>query len=631
MHETSTFRFSLERLRFQQVLFFLVLLGVLFEVAFLFQPSEPENAWLLGYSRSRVLLVAGMALAVGMAGFLLIAAWKKQAWFEAGIKRLETFLSQPAENLAWVTFSLSGLFLFLATGVILSLFPLSGDWGALPVVLLRLRPVLLWGIVVCLSLLFLLAESPSFYFLWSHINLKGVLWRFGLVSLGLVLTFLQWMVMSFQLPLYTHLEGWFFYFRPRVDHEREWVFLILLAGSLGLAVFLRRLKRFELALLLWMGWAYVLQLGFMWIEWGSLGRMVEKYVLRYASYANAIAKNPPFLEIIRNYETIYGENLFAATKPPGFMLIYWLLHNASMVLSEAGLAIRLNHLVTFGFPLLAVLMVWPLFMLSQSFLEREQAFFPIVLYFSFPGVLLISLFPDQAIYPSMFVFLTWLTILLTERGRFYHGMVVGGLLYLAIFLSFALLPLLFFVMSLIWLYWVLFGRTRATFQRTILLTFGVGIGFAGVYWLFKEVLGYDALLRYQQAMTAHALAKGYQAQWKTLPGTVMVNFFDFALGAGWAMPMLWLIVTAASLSKVMRGAAERTDWLALAFFGMVVFLNLAGQTRSETARLWLFLLPLMAVLVTDFFSRFFRSSWLYWFLFFQLWTTFFVYRFQRLY
>lgn len=576
-----------------------------------------------------MLLATGMSAAVALVFFLALAARSQQAWFEARLKQLETFFSQPAENLAWVILSLSGLLLFLGTGVLLSVFPLNGDWGTLLVVLQRLRPVLLWGVVACLSLLFLLAEPPSARLLLSQVNLPGVLWRFGVVFSLLALTFMQWTVMFFQLPLYTRLEGWFFYFRPRVDHQREWFFLILLAGSLSLAVFLPRLKRF--ALFCWMAWAYVLQLGFMWIEWGDFGRMVEKYVLRYAAYANAIAKNPPLLEIIRNYETIYGENLFTATKPPGFMLIYWLLQNVSLLLSQAGLDIRLNHLVTFGFPLVAVLIAWPLFGLSRVFLPEEQSFFPAFLYFSFPGVLLISLFPDQTVYPSIFVLVTWLAILLTERGRLAEAIVLGGVLYLAIFLTFALLPLLFFVPALVWIHWVLFARTRTAFQRAALLTLGMGVGFASVYWFLQAILGYDALLRYQQAMIAHSLAKGYQARWETLPLTVLVNALDFALGTGFAVPALWLVLTAVSLARVVRGRAERVDWVALAFLGMVILLNLAAQTRSETARLWLFLLPVISVLIVDFFSRFFRSSWLYWFLFFQLWTTFFVYRFQRLY
>lgn len=617
----------------ERISWFSMQTGIFLLGALLMQPSEPENAWWLGYSRERVLLAAMMLC--GVLAFLVAAVSVRAGflWFNGGLLRLERFLSASDETLLVTSLTLGAGILLLSVSILLSVLPLDHNWGPLPVIWQRLRALMIWGVILLAQAILVLFFNFRKRYLCRRFWSLAVLGRFALVFGLLVLTFAFWLVMFFQLPLYTSLDGWFFYFRPRLDHEREWLFGLMLAGSLGVAHLISRRSHNGTfgAILLLMLWGYLLQMGFMWMEWGSLERMSEKYIVRYAAYAEAIAATPPALEMIRDYESLYGKNMYTGTKAPGFILIYRLVQRLSEALPPGRQVPNLNQVVTFAFPALATLVVLPLTGLSKDLLGSERQLIPALLYFSFPSVLLMSLFPDQALYPAVFVLLIWPAIRLAEKGNFWQALGLGALLYLALFLAFALLPAIFMVFLLLGFRFLLFGKTRASFWRTLSLAGGLIVGFLGAYWLFSSVFGYDALTRYIHAMEMHRLAKHYQADWAALPAIILLNNFDFALGAGFATLLLLGVIVFSSISNVFRGQTQRMDWVILAFAGMVVALNLAGQTRSETARLWLFLLPLTAVFAADFFSRLFRRNWLYWLIIFQLLTTFFVYRFQRFY
>jgi hypothetical protein len=619
----------------ERVLWSSALAGLILLAASLAQPSEPGNAWLGGYSKARVLLAAVMLGGVGICLGAAVSARTGVRWFDGGLLRLEQFLSASDENLLSLSLTLGAGFLLLSGAILLSMVPLGGDWGALPVVLQRIRALMLWGVLVQVQAILVLFFSFRPRFVRKGFWAPAVLGRFLLVCCLLGLTLFHWVVLFFQLSVYTSLDGWFFYFRPRSEHQHEWLFLFLLAGSLGLAFLVTRRVRGWPALALLMTGGYLLQIGFMWMEWGDLMRMSDKYLVRYAAYAEAINTAPPPLDLVREYQTLYGGNIYTGTKAPGFMLVYWLAQRLAdalqPVLPPAEQVPPLNMVVTLIFPALATLVLLPLTALAQDLLGADKRVIPSLLYFSFPGVLLISLFLDQVLYPLAFVLLTWLAIRLAEQGNIWQALALGALLYLALFLAFALLPAVVLVFLLLGLHFLLFGRTRTAFWRILSLAGGLAVGFLAVYLFFSSVLGYDALARYLQALETHRLAKSYPTGLATLPATVLLNSLDFALGAGFPTFLLLAVLAVRSLHNVFRRQVQRVDWVMLAFAGMLVGLNIAGQTRSETARLWLFLLPLTAVFATDFFSRWFGRNWLYWLIIIQLLTTFFVFRFQRLY
>ncbi len=76
---------------------------------------------------------------------------------------------------------------------------------------------------------------------------------------------------------------------------------------------------------------------------------------------------------------------------------------------------------------------------------------------------------------------------------------------------------------------------------------------------------------------------------------VWANLLEFVLFAGAASAVLWAAVSATTLRRAAAGRARLPD-AALAAAGMAALLalNFSGQNLSETARLWMFLMPLAA-------------------------------------
>ena len=100
--------------------------------------------------------------------------------------------------------------------------------------------------------------------------------------------------------------------------------------------------------------------------------------------------------------------------------------------------------ITYGFPLLALLIVPVLYTFTRRFLETSSPFVPSIaplLYVLAPSAVLFSLFPDQAIYPVVFLLGVWLTVSVVRLGSLVWAFLLGGLLYLYVFFAFTMLPL----------------------------------------------------------------------------------------------------------------------------------------------------------------------------------------------
>ena len=54
--------------------------GMIALVVTLLIPPDPKNAWLLGYSKNRLLLVGGIFVAMTLFWGLSLKAWRDDAW-----------------------------------------------------------------------------------------------------------------------------------------------------------------------------------------------------------------------------------------------------------------------------------------------------------------------------------------------------------------------------------------------------------------------------------------------------------------------------------------------------------------------------------------------------------------------
>ncbi len=88
------------------------------------------------------------------------------------------------------------------------------------------------------------------------------------------------------------------------------------------------------------------------------------------------------------------------------------------------------------------------------------------------------------------------------------------------------------------------------------------------------------------------LVKDFAAPPRHIPGTIPADLYDFALGSGW---ISYLLATFCFKSAFVRGTSEPRLKIALLCVGQILFVAFAGLIQGETARLWIFMLPMLMV------------------------------------
>ncbi|HUF39654.1 MAG TPA: hypothetical protein VMN57_14110, partial [Anaerolineales bacterium] len=399
---------------------FLISAEGLVALIFLFAvPSEARNAWLFGYSRSRVALAAGMALLLCLpAGVGLFAVLRPEAWASLVHRldaRLRTGFALPAAaiHLAFGALALGGV-------MGLSRSPVAAHLGVLPAVLERAWAPALWALLVLLQTLALGVSRYRDLFRPETFRDRAALARTLLVSLLTAAALFHWIVLAFQIQVFTILPNWYWVFRTRTGTV-AWVFPVLLAGVLLISRWVLaegRSRRAALAVLVLAGAA--LQYGFAVMGGSGPAGVGEKFAeSEHSVYAGHAADRPALVDVVRAYETRYAADAYLDTKPPGLLLVYVLAQRLSNAVGPVeGFAARLERLGVFMatvFPTFSFLTLIPLYHLGRRFLDRPDALIPAVLYLTAPNVILIPLFLDQALYPLLFTAGALLAVVAVER------------------------------------------------------------------------------------------------------------------------------------------------------------------------------------------------------------------------
>lgn len=168
---------------------------------------------------------------------------------------------------------------------------------------------------------------------------------------------------------------------------------------------------------------------------------------------------------------------------------------------------------------------------------------------------------------------------------------LGVVLFVATFFAYNLLAIGAFLLYY-GLYWL--WRRRGTRAAWMIAFRTAGTALAvctGLYLALWGATGYNAF-----ASLAHAIANQAQLGAAVNRGYftfVVLDLYDFCLGAGIiAAPILFLHLS----GMLKRFVAGRTD-AALTLIGLATILtvDVSGLLRGETARVWLFLQPLLIV------------------------------------
>jgi hypothetical protein len=109
--------------------------------------------------------------------------------------------------------------------------------------------------------------------------------------------------------------------------------------------------------------------------------------------------------------------------------------------------------------------------------------------------------------------------------------------------------------------------------------------FVGFYVLLRMITGFNAVATFAEAWLNQGLFVARHAAARQYPRTVPYDLLDFLLGAGW----ISVILIAFALTRRQHRA------LICICIAQPIFVALTGHVQTETARVWVFMLPLWAV------------------------------------
>jgi len=350
------------------------------------------------------------------------------------------------------------------------------------------------------------------------------------------------------------------------------------------------------ALLLVLGYTAQLSFGV------AQGQGFESLRLKYVSSGLSVfSKNAcsqvGVLESVRRYDALYGAGFWEGTKPPGLQAVFLLIGEAVEAIHPgAPPQACFEALTTYAayiFPLIAALVVFPLIAIGRLLsTERAVASLAAIFYLILPNFAQFPLFHDQFLFPLVFTAALALILSTTRKWSFWLSILTGAALYLCVFLSFSLLPVLGFALAWLVLAWI--SSQEANWRDFLKVSLGLALGLALAALIFYQFLEYDPIARYQAAFALHREIKYFSQGQSWL--ILLQNNLEYFILIGFPVAVLFLYQSFASLLKFAGGRQSRMDTFAAALFATYLALNLMGQTKGEVARIWLFLAPAVCLL-----------------------------------
>lgn len=292
--------------------------------------------------------------------------------------------------------------------------------------------------------------------------------------------------------------------------------------------------------------------------------------------------------------------IHVATAPPGLPLMYeaavsvmsWLPRAADAVaavfrpmqcqnlelmsFSDSEISAALLGVLS---PFWAAMAVFPLHWLARQIVGDRVASRTVLLWALVPGIVAFTPSPST-VYPvlSLLVVAAFWHALVSQRGI--YATLSGLGMFVASFVNFATLPIVFLVFMLGMLYHI---SLRPHFRWTGFLREGAlfVVGFL-LPWGILAVLGLpDPVAMLRTGMLLHV---GMAVSQKPYLPWIGLGLYDYALFLG--LPLALLVVL-----RLRRGIRSPVELMACATSVTLLVLALSGITRGENGRIWLFMTP----------------------------------------
>jgi hypothetical protein len=271
-------------------------------------------------------------------------------------------------------------------------------------------------------------------------------------------------------------------------------------------------------------------------------------------------------------------SLHGRTHPPGFAAF---LSIVGRIAGPSPLAAGVAVLLVFG---AGTLLAWRAFTLV---LDRRAARIAALLLLAAPSLLDFACTSmDAVFFAAACLVLLCLFRSLSDSGRWWHGVLTGLALYVAMFCSFSAAPLGLFVV----LYGALLWRERRSWQVPLHLSIAF-VSFVAAYAAVRYGAGFDLWESFQVARVQNdeimgpLIGRGAAAYIPTTVG----NFSAFLVGTGLAIVPLFARVG----SRALKDPGSRSLFLATS--ATLAVICAGGLYTMETERILMFAMPWMAV------------------------------------
>ena len=290
-------------------------------------------------------------------------------------------------------------------------------------------------------------------------------------------------------------------------------------------------------------------------------------------------------EFLGSYHLVLPSlNVHSLTKPPGLILFYVPFIR---IFGYTPTAALLSGIVIGILSIFSVLTTF--FLVTKLSGSREAGFDGASFLGLCPGLVLF--FPEfDQVYPvlSCALLISWIETL--DKNQVRYSLAFGLLLSLVCFVSYSLLVTGIFLT--LYSVYVLLDDHWANSKK---LAIHAGISAAivvGVYtaiWIFA---GYNPIATFLAALENQAQLIQKLGRQNLYPETILFDLTDFALGSGWISFLLAFYFIIGKLTAGVDGHG-REFWFTVLIFIQIFGVAVSGLLAVETARVWLFMLPLL--------------------------------------
>jgi hypothetical protein len=409
-----------------------------------------------------------------------------------------------------------------------------------------------------------------------------------------------WMILILKIPLFHSLPHWLWGFNPKALSNIWLPLLIIFVSALIVSFVLKYPYKTGINLILLILLGYFIQMSFGFMEGRGINGIRENLIIRgHAEFARLAAKEGDMFKIAKQYEhkiDIDQLGKYSPSKPPGTLLVYMAFQKLSNCFhplqSEPE---RYSRFITFAawlFPFICYLVLIPLYFFSRLFFNKKISLSSCIFFVFVPNVNLFTLNLDQVLFPTLFMICLFFGFYSRKYKSLIHAAIAGIIIYLTLYITFSLLPLIPLILFLFLIDY--HGSDRKPILGSLKIMLIMIISFLLMDLIFRLLLNYDILIRFEKAMFYHE-NWNWKPSLKRTAYSAVLNYIEFVFWIGIPLAVLYLSNILSSIKEILKKEIISENLFSITVILIIILLGIFGKSMGETGRLWIFLVPLICM------------------------------------